>query len=62
MPPVLYKFGRTSQYVTERRMERRERLWNTSHICWWSEKPNPICPFHGFVSSSSVRFISLKYN
>jgi len=32
MRPALYKFGHTSQYVKEQRMERRERLWNTSQL------------------------------
>jgi hypothetical protein len=49
MPPALYKFGHTRQYVAEQIMERRERLWHPSQLYWWSEKPNSICPFHGFA-------------
>lgn len=49
MPPAFYKFGHTSQYVTEQRMERRERLRNPSQLYWWREKPNQIWPFHGFA-------------
>ena len=43
MPPALYKFGHTSQYVMEQIMERRERLWNPSQLYWLSEKPDPVC-------------------